>query len=375
MDTNKRIFPILVGLGVMCFLGWYFFDVLVYIFFAILFSIMGTPIMGLLSKIKIKNRTLSTSASAFISLISLITLMSLALYYIIPAFVSQINALTSVNLDNFSTQFSVWFADFDRFLHEKNLLPVDKSLSAFFIEQGQNYLSTIKFSNIASNLFSFTGAVFLFVFSVIFLSYYSLKDQRIFFKMLENWLPSHFKGSYNNILAAIKTQVVRYFNAVILDDIARGAMVFLACWIFGIPNPLLHGVIAGILNTIPYVGTLISFAISILLLITAKLTTGATPDELTSALIIISVIYAVTKIIDTFLLQPYIFGKSVKAHPIEIFIVILCAGTVGGVIGMIFAVPGYSLIRILAHELFGAYFPDPNNEGKLEEETKVSNSE
>ena len=66
--------------------------------------------------------------------------------------------------------------------------------------------------------------------------------------------------------------------------------------------------------------------------------------------------FGITKLVDDFVLQPYIYGKSTQTHPLEIFIVILMAGYIGGVFGMIFAVPAYTLIRIVVKEFFGAYY-------------------
>ena len=70
-------------------------------------------------------------------------------------------------------------------------------------------------------------------------------------------------------------------------------------------------------------------------------------------------VFCVAKLIDDFVLQPYIYGKRTHTHPLEIFIVIMMAGYLGGVFAMIFAVPAYTLLRIVINEFFGAYFANP----------------
>ena len=66
--------------------------------------------------------------------------------------------------------------------------------------------------------------------------------------------------------------------------------------------------------------------------------------------------FVVAQLLDNFVLQPLIFSKSVKAHfTLEIFMVILAAGSLGGIVGMIIAVPTYSFIRIIAKEFFNGY--------------------
>ncbi len=359
MTKSDKIIPILIGLALFVFLGWYFSDVVMYLFFALLLSLTGAPIMRLFEKVEIKGKGISTSLAAGITLLILVFIITLSFYLIIPALSAQVYPLTTVDLAGLSTQLA-WVNNIDSFLHEHKILPTDLSLSSFIIQQSQNYLTSINISKFAGNLFSFTGSVFFFVFSVLFLSYYSLKDQRIFFKMIRKLIPNTLKDNYNNILDTSKSQVVRYFNAVIIDNIIRGVMITVACWIFGIPNALLHGVIAGVLNTIPYLGSLIGYGISVLLVATSTLTQTGDPASFSSLFVTLTIIYGITKVIDTFFLQPYLFGKSVHAHPIEIFIVILCAGQLGGIVGMIFAVPAYSLLRIIINEFFGIYFNDPN---------------
>ena len=66
-------------------------------------------------------------------------------------------------------------------------------------------------------------------------------------------------------------------------------------------------------------------------------------------------VFVVAQMIDNFVLQPTIFSKSVKAHPLEIFLVILSAGSLGGIVGMILAIPLYSFLRIVAKEFFNGY--------------------
>ncbi|MBO7646629.1 MAG: AI-2E family transporter, partial [Bacteroidales bacterium] len=69
-----------------------------------------------------------------------------------------------------------------------------------------------------------------------------------------------------------------------------------------------------------------------------------------------------TKLLDDFVLQPTIYGKRTQTHPLEIFIVILMAGYVGGIFAMIFAVPAYTILRIVVQVFFGAYFAPEGDE-------------
>ena len=72
-------------------------------------------------------------------------------------------------------------------------------------------------------------------------------------------------------------------------------------------------------------------------------------------LIYMSIVFIITQLIDNVVLQPLIYGNSVHAHPMEIFLVILIAGNLAGIPGMILAIPGYTVLRVILREFFNKY--------------------
>ena len=72
-------------------------------------------------------------------------------------------------------------------------------------------------------------------------------------------------------------------------------------------------------------------------------------------LIYMAIVFAITQLIDNIVLQPLIYGNSVHAHPLEIFLVILLAGSMAGIPGMILAIPGYTVLRVILREFFNKY--------------------
>ncbi len=66
-------------------------------------------------------------------------------------------------------------------------------------------------------------------------------------------------------------------------------------------------------------------------------------------------VFCITQLIDNLVFQPFIFGKSVYAHPIEILIVIMMAGSLAGITGMILAIPAYTVLRVFAKEFFNNF--------------------
>ena len=108
------------------------------------------------------------------------------------------------------------------------------------------------------------------------------------------------------------------------------------------------------MNIIPYLGPLMGGAIGVVIGIISNLGINAFDMIMPNTLEIIGVFVA-ANVVDNFVLQPTIYSKSVFAHPIEIFIVILMAGNIAGVVGMIIAIPTYTLIRIVARQFLSEF--------------------
>ena len=130
--------------------------------------------------------------------------------------------------------------------------------------------------------------------------------------------------------------------------------------------------IAGLLNVIPYVGPLIGEGLGVVFGIVLKLGTGAGLDvNLWVFALIILAIMLTAQFIDNFVYQPLIYSTSIKAHPLEIFVVLLMAGHIGGTLGMLVAIPAYTVVRVIAIRFFYKYKVIQRLVPNLSEENKM----
>jgi predicted PurR-regulated permease PerM len=111
------------------------------------------------------------------------------------------------------------------------------------------------------------------------------------------------------------------------------------------------GLILGILNVIPYVGPWLGLFIAIIMGVAANINQDFN-TVVVPLVINMFIVEAITHLIDNIVFQPVIFSSSVKAHPLEIFIVVLAAGYAAGIPGMILGIPAYTVIRVFAREFF-----------------------
>ena len=354
--NEKRIFTILFFLALFLFLGWLFIDIVIYFFMALVLSIIGSPVVKLFERIKIKGRKMPQSLAAAITLIALLGFITTLVAVIVPVVSRELVLISSINPELFTNEIQNWLSSLEHFLVDYGMLDSTEHLSTILVDQFSTILKSIDIQYLAGNIFSFATSLFIAVFAVTFLTFYSLKDQSIFFKTVEKMIPVFYRDSYHKILNASKPPLIRYFTGVFLEMAIMGLMEGLLCFFMGIPNPFLIGVIGGLLNIIPYLGPIIGVGLSIIMTITTLLPTSPDGALLTSAVVKVMIAFGIAKLIDDFVLQPVIYGKSVKAHPVEIFVVILIAGQIGGIFGMIFAVPAYTLLRIIVKEFFGHYY-------------------
>ena len=124
--------------------------------------------------------------------------------------------------------------------------------------------------------------------------------------------------------------------------------------IVGAQNAVVIAFLCALVNIIPYLGPLIGGVLMLFLVTTDNLASDFETVVLPKLLFTLIVI-TVGQLVDNFFSQPYIFSKSVKSHPLEIFLFIIIAGLLFGVIGMIVAVPAYTALKVILKEFLSEY--------------------
>jgi predicted PurR-regulated permease PerM len=114
---------------------------------------------------------------------------------------------------------------------------------------------------------------------------------------------------------------------------------------------LVMGLILGVLNVIPYVGPWLGLFIAIIMGVASHINQDFS-TVVVPLIYYMIIVEAITHLIDNIVFQPVIFSNSVKAHPLEIFIVVLAAGFAAGIPGMILGIPAYTVLRVFAREFF-----------------------
>ena len=111
------------------------------------------------------------------------------------------------------------------------------------------------------------------------------------------------------------------------------------------------GLILGIINVIPYVGPWLGLFIAIIMGVASHINQDIN-TVIIPLITYMIIVEAITHTIDNIVFQPVIFSNSVRAHPLEILVVVLASGFAAGIPGMIFGIPAYTVLRVFAREFF-----------------------
>lgn len=191
------------------------------------------------------------------------------------------------------------------------------------------------------------GNFLILMTSVTFIAFFFLKDEKLFGRAIKALVPKRRLNEMDTALAAIKRLLTRYFSGILVQITLITIYVTVLLSFFGIPNSFLIAFFAAVVNVIPYLGPLLGALFAMLVIISSNV--DANFYVVTWPLLIKTFgVFASMQIVDAFILQPYIFSNSVSAHPLEIFIVVVVGAKLGGITGMIVAIPAYTIIRVIA---------------------------
>lgn len=362
------------GLAIILALCLYFKNVLIYIITAFVVSLIGRPVMKLLRRIKIKGKSAPDWILAILTILVIIAFLVLIVTQMIPLIsniIRDASALGSTSTvgPNPIEKVNQWLIGVF-----PNLDP-DFDIAALLIQKVQELVDFGKVGGIVGSVASLVVDLFVALFSVTFISFFFIKEEGLFDRIICALVPDKHELTLNKTLNEIKELLSRYFVGLLIEMIGVALIDFLGLWLIArLDFSYAIGIafIAGLLNVIPYVGPIIGEVIGVVFGIVLKLGVGAGLDVnvWVFALIILAIMLT-AQLIDNFIYQPLIYSTSIKAHPLEIFIVLLMAGHIGGTIGMLVAIPAYTVVRVVAIRFFYRYkiiqrlVPDLSEEDKI----------
>lgn len=352
-----RFIIVTVTLLTVGFLLWYFSTIVGYVLASVVLSLIGKPVVNLLEKIKIGRFRMPEALAALITLILLWGVIGGFLALVIPGVALQVDKFSQVDSSAILKALQEPIDKLVLWLQNHNIqFSGHQSLEEYVNEQVVGAFSLSGFSNLFGTLFGFLGELSVAVFSISFITFFFLRDQTLFYKAVMSAVPERYEEKAKQIINDSRVLLTRYFAGLAIQITLIMLCVTFGCLILRLnfQLSLTIGFAAGLFNIVPYVGPLAGGAFGIMLAITNNLDMDFYSETM-PLIIKMIVMLSIVHILDNVLFQPIIFSKSVKAHPLELFIVLLIAGNVGGLVGMVLAIPGYTFIRIILKQFFNNF--------------------
>ncbi|MCG9912221.1 MAG: AI-2E family transporter [Flavobacteriales bacterium] len=341
----------------VAYLLWYFSAIVGYILASVVLSLIGKPVVNLLEKIKIGKFKMPISLAALLTLVFLWMLIGGVIALIIPSVASQVEKFSQIDSGAILNALQEPIDRLVLWLEEHNIrFSGNQSLEEYVNEQVLVAFNFEAFSNIFGTLFGFLGELSVAIFSISFITFFFLRDQTLFYKAIMSASPTKYEEQVKNIINDSRVLLTRYFVGIGIQVALITLCVTIGSLIAGLnfQLALTIGFAAGMFNIVPYVGPLAGGTFGIMLAITNNLDMDFYNQTMPLIFKMLAV-FSVTQILDNTVFQPVIFSTSVKAHPLELFIVLLIAGNVAGLVGMILAIPGYTFIRIILKQFFSNF--------------------
>ncbi len=349
MNTDKIIkglATLIIVAAVLAVLG-YLWHVVVYVAAAAILAILGRPLVRVISSVTLAGRRVSRGVAAAVTLVAIWIIAGGLLALFAPLVLNKVYELANLDWSAITQMVRQWFIDAESYI-ESNL-PIDlPSLELMLKDRVWSLFTPEMLEGVAGYVLSAAIAFF----SISFITFFFLTEDGLFYKGVALFFPDKYHENVYRALDSITKLLSRYFAGLFVESLMLMTVVSVVMMLFGmeVSDALIIGLIMGVMNVVPYAGPVIGASISMMLSMLAPID----GNMLFTVAVLVSTI-VVVKLIDDFIIQPTLYSERVQAHPLEVFLVILVAGYIGGVWGMLLAIPLYTILRVFAREFLSEY--------------------
>ncbi|MFM7021498.1 MAG: AI-2E family transporter [Flavobacteriales bacterium] len=337
---------------------WQASSILFYLLISCVIGVIGNKLAAKIEVVKIKKKSLPRWAIALSIIACFYLILIFAASLLVPVITNEIELLSDIDfqevLNNLKEPLTHLEISLKKFTGKD-----DFSIESYASNELGSVIDIATVSYWINGLASLTGNLLIALFSISFMSFFFIKDGVLIYNTLLSYLSERSKNSVMKIIHNSMNQLSRYFIGVMVEMFVVFILNAFGLWIIGVEQFIIISLFAAVLNIIPYVGPILSMILAALIVVSGSYDLPFYTELLPLLYKAIGTLIVV-HMIDSFLLQPYIYSSSVNAHPLEIFLVILVTGNIAGITAMIFAVPAYTVLRIIAKEFLAN--PDPNQQ-------------
>ncbi len=340
--TIDRIVRFLLGTAAVALAGW----VLWYFAGLVLYLVVGGVLAYLLRPVVdwLQSRGLRRVPAIFSTFVLVVGGIAVVVTSIVPFVGRQVQELSQLISVEMVT-------DVARYL-EVRLRQVAPIESGVFVENVERMAESLRRGDlvrgdrvadtVSSVVAVFTNIIYAVVI-IPFVTFFLLKDGLQIRRSLMGLVPNRYFEVTLAIVDKVESNISRYFRALLIQCTSIAVIASVLLWMVGLQNAIAIGIFTGLANTIPYFGPFLGFVFGALVGIAQTGNLALVPW--------VALAMGVTQLADNVLLQPLIFSRAAKAHPLVILFVVLIGARLGGILGMLVAIPLTTTIRVVVEQV------------------------
>ena len=347
------IYLILFFLTFLLF-GWYFSAISLYLILSLIFAALLRPLTNRVNEVHILGQHIPRGIAILASYSTVVSIVFFLGLLFFPLINRQVILLSDLDLDSIYLQLEVPLEKLERFLvkyqlieNKKGILPEELRLPV------QEALQKFDIGGFISGAISVTSSIFIGTMAVAFITFFLLLENGLLRRNLLNLIPNAYFELSVATFTKVEKLLTNYLFGLLFQVLAIFLLAASGLTLVGVEYALTIALFAAIANLIPYAGPILGTVFGVVV----GISTGdfSTDNDYSFFLIKIISVFAAVQITDNVVLQPVIFSKSVKAHPLEIFVIIFAGAKIAGILGMIFAIPVYTIFRVSVLEFYSGY--------------------
>ncbi|MBU0437526.1 AI-2E family transporter [Staphylococcus succinus] len=372
---------LLFGLLIMILVGIaiFIFDQVSYVFkpFIIVFNTIAAPVIVSIILYYLFNPLVNLMERYNISRIWGVIILFLLIIAVIALAVNLLIPVISTQIKSFGNNFPHYVDKVNQFIDSITKY----SLISNYYGQVQDQLDALanKLPSMISDYFNGFGSkvknvaealvnVGVVIATTPFVLFFMLKDGHRFKEFSTKIMPPRFRKDFHDLLDKMSEQVGSYIQGQIIVSFCIGILLFIGYSIIGLDYSLILASIAAVTSVVPYIGPTIAISPAIIIaLITSPI-----------MLLKLVIVWTAVQFIEGHFISPNIMGKTLKIHPLTIIFILLSAGNLLGVVGVILGIPAYAILKVLVSHLYllykrryNKYYGDDAGEYEIQDEEVI----
>lgn len=340
--TLDRIVRFLLGVAAVALAGWvlwYFAGLVLYLAVGGLLAYLLRPIVDWLQSVGLSR--VSAILATFVLVLSGLSVLVTSVVPFVGQQVRDLSQLISVDMA----------ADAATYIESRvrPVVPIEKGILVENVKQmGQALVQgdLVEGARVAQTVSSVVAVFTNIVYAVViipFVTFFLLKDGLQIRRSLMWLVPNRYFEVTLAIADKVEGNIGRYFRALLIQCTSIAVIASVLLWVVGLQSAIAIGIFTGLANTIPYFGPFLGFLCGTLVGIAQTGNLVLVPW--------VALAMVLTQLADNVLLQPLIFSRAAKAHPLVILFVVLIGARLGGIVGMLIAIPLTTTIRVVVEQL------------------------